>query len=134
MSSIHVMIVDDDLEDRFFLKSAFNSQRSASHFTEIEDGVHALDYFDEAAANPLPDVIFLDLYMPREDGYQTLIALKAHARAREIPVMIVSAAISHDIMARCTEAGCARFYNKPMSLEEYGQLAKDTIGYLQPTA
>jgi CheY-like chemotaxis protein len=85
---ILLMIVDDDIDDRFFFRNAIRKYNPSYKCIEAENGDDALKKLRKAEA--LPDFIFLDLNMPKMDGRECLIELKKDERLKEIPVIIYS--------------------------------------------
>jgi CheY-like chemotaxis protein len=88
----------------------------------VEDGQAALNFLGQCAPDtptPCPDVILLDLNMPRKTGYELLYELKQHSRFKEIPIVVfTSTGDPHDVH-RCYALGANAFVMKPLDLEEY---------------
>ncbi|RAJ19766.1 CheY-like chemotaxis protein [Gelidibacter algens] len=89
-----LMIVDDDIDDRFFFRNAIRKYNPSYKCVEAENGDDALKRLRKVEA--LPDFIFLDLNMPKMDGRECLIELKKDELLKNIPVIIYSS--SENIM------------------------------------
>ena len=83
-----LMIVDDDKDDRFFFRSAIHKNNPIFECIEAENGVDALQQLRNL--EKLPDLIFLDLKMPKMDGKECLKELKKDKNLKDIPVIIYS--------------------------------------------
>lgn len=84
----NLMIVDDDIDDRFFFRSAILKYNPSYEIMEAENGDDALKKLRKTEA--LPDFIFLDLNMPKMDGRECLKELKKDDILKKIPVIIYS--------------------------------------------
>jgi CheY-like chemotaxis protein len=73
---------------------------------EAQDGIEALARLRDADAEPI-DVVLLDIVMPRMDGYQTLAAMKADERLRDLPVIVISGVDELDSVVLCIRDGAA---------------------------
>lgn len=92
---------------------------------EATDGEEALEKIEEQP----PDLILLDLYIPKLDGYGVIQALKSNPNTRHIPIVVLSAWPSGDNRNRVQQAGCSVFIAKPYDPFE---LVKLVQGYLTP--
>jgi CheY-like chemotaxis protein len=117
-SPISVLLADDDNDDRFFFNRAISSFPNA-HLITVEDGAELLSYLETATA--FPDVIFLDLNMPKTNGYECLIAIQLNERLRKIPVIIYSTHVDeHGADELCRNG--AYYYVKKGGMEELRQI------------
>jgi two-component system response regulator len=121
MGSFLILIAEDDADDRFLLKSAFeeNGFKDTLHF--VENGVELLDFLNESLAARsvrLPHFIMLDLNMPKKDGREVLKEIKTNPDFRKIPVIIFSTTNSKQEMSRCFELGANSYITKPNSYEQ----------------
>src|SRR5215212_11512748 len=101
-----ILLVDDDVEDRDIIKDALNDlgYDSLVHFEE--NGENALSYLETAYDNgSLPNMVILDLNMPRMNGTQTLRRLKTDERFRDIPVIIYSTSLNNIERDECLALG-----------------------------
>ena len=102
-----VLVVDDDPNIRRMIVAAL--KRDGYSFLEAPNGRDALDIM----RSDHPDVVVLDLMMPRVDGFDVLRALRAHPDAREMPVMVLTADSRSDHHRRCYELGADDVMTKP---------------------
>lgn len=113
---IPVLIADDDPDDRLLLCEAFRENRLPNPLHFVEDGQQLLDCLRaDASRRRLPGLILLDLNMPRLNGREALLVLKADPLLQRIPVVILSTAACEEETRRCLAAGAAAFISKPDS-------------------
>lgn len=117
-----IFLVDDDDDDVFLARLTF-----ATHFPEwtlasFEDGQALIDHLATYPENRLPDLIILDLNMPRLTGYETLTILKRHVKWKTVPVAILSTSNNIDDQTRSSAMGACTFMVKPPSVDELAQL------------
>ena len=98
-----ILMIDDNPTDVLLIKEAFAFCEANSEIYVAEDGVYALEYLKQQGQNPQaprPDLILLDLNMPRKNGFEVLAELKADPELNTIPVIIyTSSVIKEDIKA-----------------------------------
>jgi adenylate cyclase len=104
-----VLVVDDTPFNRQLLRRLLD--RIGHSTLEAADGQAALDLLRDPATEPV-DVILLDIMMPVMDGYETLAALKADERLRDLPVIVISGVDELDSVVRCIEMGAADYLPK----------------------
>jgi CheY-like chemotaxis protein len=92
---LKILLADDDIDDRFFFAKALNELSIKTHLTTVHDGEQLMDYLSEHLKN-LPDVLFLDLSMPRKSGFECLAEIKEHAVFKAIPVIMFSTSYPRD--------------------------------------
>jgi two-component system response regulator RpaA len=102
-----VLVIDDEADVRLLYR--VNLRHAGFEVLEAEDGERGI----AAALQHLPDVVVLDLMMPRVDGFDVLRALRAHPDAREMPVLVLTADSRSDHHRRCYELGADDVMTKP---------------------
>jgi CheY-like chemotaxis protein len=116
---VPVLVGEDDPDDRLLLREAFRDSGLANALHFADDGQQLLDYlqrqppYDDPVRHPLPGLILLDLNMPRMDGREALLALKADPRLRRIPVVVFSTSDALEDQNRCRNADA--WISKPSS-------------------
>ncbi len=121
-----IMIVDDDPNIRAVLR--FGLERSAYAVQIARDGVEALNM---ALPEP-PDLIILDLMLPKMDGFEVLRNLKSNRPTADIPVIVLTARATHACRDMSRALGAAEFVSKPFRLRhlvaEIGTLLSESPG------
>lgn len=119
---IEILLVDDNPGDIELTKSALRDAKIMNAVHVAEDGEEALAYLkrqQEYREAPRPDLIFLDLNMPKVDGYEVLAQMKADPELRRIPVIVMSSSGAESDLARAYDAQIAAYLIKPSDLDKY---------------
>ena len=95
----------------------------------MENGVELLKYLKETGAT-LPKLILLDLNMPLKDGYQALAEIKQDEVLRSIPVVILTSSSKPEDEPICFNLGAEQFFRKPLSMDEYDELASGLLQFI----
>ena len=122
-----VYIADDDADDRYFMHQALLLAEPSITFIETEDGQGLLNLMQnwshESASQPV-NLILLDMNMPRCNGLETLVALKANPALRHIPTVMISTSAQPDQVAAAYQNGISSCIKKPMSFLDLTNIAK----------
>ncbi|MBC9934013.1 response regulator [Chitinophaga qingshengii] len=119
-----VLLIDDDIDDRMIFGDVLKELVPDIIYNEAINGEDALAQLESGL---VPDLIFLDLNMPRIDGKQFLAEIRQIAHLRHIPVIIYTTS-SHESDKKETRAlGASYFITKPNSLHELNQLLKGIL-------
>jgi chemotaxis family two-component system response regulator Rcp1 len=117
-----ILVVEDTAADAGHVVEALEDGPSAPALLIATSGRAALERLREADLAALPDLVLLDLNLPGFSGQQTLAELKADARLRRLPVIVLTTSKSQDEIDRCYELGAAAVLNKPLRLREYREM------------
>lgn len=112
-----ILIIDDDSDDSDLLRDAIQQVAPETNCTIVSSADEALLGM-KTRKIPRPDLIFLDLNMPRMNGIQCLRQLKAEPDVREIPVAIYTTSKSHDDQVESLKLGASYFVVKPSSFRQ----------------
>ncbi len=117
------LIAEDDPDDRFLIKEAFQESLLTNSIYFVQDGVELLDYlrrqgkFANTAEAPPADLILLDLNMPRKDGREALAEIKSDPRLRYIPVVVLTTSKAEEDIMRSYDIGAASYITKPVTFD-----------------
>jgi CheY-like chemotaxis protein len=120
--AIQILMVEDNPGDVRLTREAFKDGRVWNCLHVVEDGVAALDFlhrrppFDEA---PQPDIILLDLNLPRMDGREVLSVIKSDPRLRVIPVVVLTTSQAEEDVLRAYNLNANCYVTKPVDLEQF---------------
>lgn len=120
LKSTDILIVDDDVEELILIEEALLSTGQTVQYKE--DGMEAITYLTACAK--LPCLIVLDLNMPKLNGTETLVQLKASDKLKSIPVVIYSTSVNPIEKEKCMALGAHSYITKPMSYAEILSTAK----------
>jgi CheY-like chemotaxis protein len=110
-------LIDDDTDDRMIFKEALECLEQSFHYVEATDGQEALDMIKHKNIK-VPDVIFLDLNMPKVGGYEVLVHVKEMPLYKSVPVFIYTTSSNQFDIDRCMRAGATGFITKHNSFDD----------------
>jgi len=119
---IHVLLVEDDPGDVLITKEAFAENKVRNHLSVVNDGVKALQFLRreaEYAGAPRPDLILLDLNLPRMDGHEVLANIKSDADLQRIPVVILTTSDAEEDVLRSYDLHANAYVTKPVDFERF---------------
>ncbi len=93
---LKILLAEDDRDDRFFFEKALKEINIGTQLATVNDGDELMDYLFKNI-HQLPNIIFLDLSMPRKTGYECLAEMKENILLKEIPVVMFSTFYARDI-------------------------------------
>ncbi|MFI9649348.1 response regulator [Streptomyces sp. NPDC052040] len=113
----HVLLVEDDVADAMLIQDAL-TERGTRNLSQVADGIAALDYLHDPD-NERPDLIVLDLNMPRMNGREFLAVVKEDADLRTIPVVVLTTSAAPDDVTGAYRHHANAYVTKPVNLEEF---------------
>jgi CheY-like chemotaxis protein len=123
---LRVLLADDDDDDCFFFNQILTSLPVATALTVVRDGEQLMDLLQQEG-NTLPDIVFLDLNMPRLSGYECLVELKRDPQLIHLPVIILSTFILPELQERLYSLGAMRCVQKPTDFNQLRVLIGEVI-------
>ncbi|MBD8060623.1 response regulator [Cellulomonas sp. JH27-2] len=120
--TIDVLLVEDDPGDVLMTREAFADHKVANRLSVVSDGVSALEFLrkeGEHEGAPTPDLILLDLNLPRMDGREVLEALKADADLRAIPVVVLTTSEAEEDVVRSYSLHANAYVTKPVDFDRF---------------
>jgi CheY-like chemotaxis protein len=127
---IEILLVEDNPADRVLTGEALEEARIVNHLHQVDDGVEALAFLRRQGAHagaPTPDLILLDLNMPRMDGREFLEVVKADEHLRHIPVVVLTTSKSEEDVLRSYHLRANCYITKPVDFDQFLAVVK-TIG------
>ena len=117
-----VWIVDDDEDDQLFIRAAFGDGTPSISTLSLIDGEELLPTL--AACQKLPQLILLDINMPRKNGFETLNELRSVAAYAHLPVAMLTTSSDEEDRQRCLDLGANLFLTKPLTYQQLRELAQ----------
>ncbi len=128
-----ILLVEDNASDEKLTILAFKKCGVANEVIVVRDGAAALDYFFGTGkyagrdVSMLPTVVLLDLKLPKVDGLEVLRRIRADARTRLLPVVVLTASREEEDVLNSYALGANAYVRKPVEFAEFAQAAK-TLG------
>lgn len=125
--SVEVLLVEDNPGDVRLTKEALKEGRLLNNVSVVGDGVEALSFlrrqgkYAEASA---PDLILLDLNLPKKDGREVLAEIKADPRLRRIPVVVLTTSSAEEDILKTYDLHANCYITKPVDLEQFMRVVK----------
>ena len=120
--SIEILLVEDNPADVHITLTALRDARSQNQVYVVAEGEEALAFLKREGSHvtaPRPDLVFLDLSLPKVDGYQVLEAMKADPVLRRIPVVVISGSDREVDIARAYDAQISSYIVKPLDVNQF---------------
>jgi two-component system, chemotaxis family, response regulator Rcp1 len=124
---IEVLLIEDSPGDVRLTKEAFRTANPRIHLHVASDGVEAMAFLKREGPHseaPRPDLILLDLNLPRMDGREVLAQIKQHEALRTIPTVILTTSDAEVDIAKSYQLQANCYLNKPVQLEAFETLVK----------
>ncbi|NGM14554.1 response regulator [Verrucosispora sp. WMMA2044] len=121
-SPIEVLLVEDDPGDVLMTQEAFEEHKLRNRLNVVSDGAEALAYLrreGQYADAELPDLILLDLNLPRRDGREVLEEIKRDEQLRRIPVVVLTTSQADEDILRSYQLHANAYVTKPVDFEQF---------------
>jgi len=130
-----ILLVEDNADDVELALRAFRKSDLVNTVTIARDGVEALDYLlatgsrADRADNPLPDLVLLDIKLPRIDGLQVLERLRANPRTKLVPIVVLTSSIEPKDLLTCYTLGANSYVRKPIDFQQFSKALQQIGSY-----
>jgi len=128
-----VLLVEDDPADAMLIEEALHEHGMARRISQVEDGVAALRHLRDADL-PRPDLIVLDLNMPRMNGRELLAVLKDDPDLLSIPVVVLTTSAAPEDVASAYDRHANAYVTKPVNLEDFLHAVRSIDAFFLDTA
>ncbi|MGH7529533.1 MAG: response regulator [Gemmatimonadales bacterium] len=118
-----ILLVEDNANDAELTLRALRQRNLANQLHLCRDGAEALEYVEQT--NTIPKVVLLDLKLPKIDGLEVLRRLKADARTRPIPIVVLTSSREEPDIARAYALGANSYIVKPVDFEAFARAVAD---------
>lgn len=130
LSTRHILLADDDKDDSLLFQEVLDELPLSTHLTTVFNGEQLMQLLNETVEQ-LPDVLFLDLNMPRKNGFDCLLEIKHSEKLKLLSVIIFSTSYEPEVVSLLYKNGAQYYIRKPNS---YMQLKKIIYQALNLTA
>ena len=124
---IEILLVEDNPGDVRLVQEAMRAAKMRNRMSVVEDGVDAMAFLRREgrfADAPRPDLILLDLNLPRKDGREVLAEVKADPQLRRIPVVVLTTSQAEEDVLRAYDLHANCFVTKPVQFEQFMQVVQ----------
>ena len=123
-----ILLAEDDRGDQELTRRAWEEGKIRNDLRVVEDGEEALAYlyrrgkYKDPATSPRPDLLLLDLNLPRVDGRQVLKKVRSDSNLRPMAVVVLTTSRQEEDILRSYELGCNSFITKPADMDQFIQV------------
>lgn len=128
-SPLHIYLAEDSCDDQWLFKEALREIPLRTKLTALNDGKELIDSLIKRKTK-LPDVIFIDLNMPRKSGYECLAEIKTNYKISGIPVIIISTSEDKKIEKRLYNQGAQHYIHKPNDLDTLVKQIQEALNFV----
>ncbi len=128
---LRMLLVEDNEDHAEIIRRSFKANQAAIDFHHVADGQAALDYlmrrgeYRDPKTSPCPDVILLDLRLPKMDGLEVLKEIKGCEDTRKIPIVVLTSSKDDRDVAEAYECHANSYLVKPLDFNKFTQLMRD---------
>lgn len=128
-SKLHILLADDDIDDCEFFQEAIDEVLELPSLSIINNGVELMSFLKNGA-NIYPDIIFLDLNMPKKSGMECIAEIKALHQLSHIPIIIYSTSLDDNVLDRIYQLGVHSYIQKPAEFASIKKVVQKAISIL----
>jgi CheY-like chemotaxis protein len=129
LTPLTILLADDDTDDCIFFKEALDEFILPTQLTAVHNGEQLMQLLINET-NELPHVIFLDLNMPRKNGFECLSEIKFNKKLSQLPVVIFSTSFEQAVVNLLYKNGAQYFIRKPAEFLQFKKIIQHTIALI----
>ena len=126
VTPLNLLLADDDTDDCIFFKEALEELPVVAKLTTVNDGVQLMLHLTEKTET-LPHALYLDLNMPRKNGYDCLTEIKQKPKLKTIPVIIFSTSFDSEVVNLLYERGAHYYIRKPAEFQDLKKIISKSL-------
>lgn len=122
---LQIVLAEDNNGDVILIREALKEHKVQHELHVVKDGVEAARYIQQAGQSqdvPCPDILLLDLNLPKKSGHELLELIRAHPCCAKTPVIIVTSSDAERDRKLAAELGATRYFRKPSDIDEFMRL------------
>jgi CheY-like chemotaxis protein len=122
---LHILLAEDNRGDVLLVQQALAEHNIRHELHVVRDGEQAIRFIEQMGksdAVPCPDLLLLDLNLPKVEGQQVLTEFRQHPKCAQTPVIVVSSSDAPRDRTRIGELGISRYFRKPSELDDFMKL------------
>jgi CheY-like chemotaxis protein len=129
-TTLNILLADDDLADCMLFREALAQINLRTNLAIVNDGEELMHWL-AGKKDPLTDVLFLDLNMPRKSGQECLAEMKQDKRLKKIPVIICSTSYLERMANELYDQGACYYIQKPVSFDVFVRLIESALHFIE---
>ncbi len=126
LAQMNILLADDDADDCFFFKEALAGCPQTTNLKTVPDGEQLMHLLINEKYE-LPDVLFLDLNMPRKNGFECLSEIKLNNKLKKLSVVIFSTSFEQEVVNQLYQNGAQYFIRKPSEFSQFKIIIQQTL-------
>jgi CheY-like chemotaxis protein len=129
---IKILLVEDNLADARLTQESLKDCKVLNELFTARDGVEAVEFLSQTGkyeSVPHPDLILLDLNLPRKDGREVLAFIKESPELKSIPVVVLTSSRAERDIVQSYELHCNCYISKPLDIDEFGEVVNAIEGF-----
>ena len=131
LKKLNILLADDDIDDCIFFKAAvdefpLSTFPLSTHLTVVHDGEQLMQFLTNET-NELPNILFLDLNMPRKNGFECLSEIKLSEKLKQLPVIVFSTSFEQEVVNLLYKSGAQYFIRKPAEFPQFKKIIQQTL-------
>ena len=132
ITPLNILLADDDMDDRSFFDKALKEIPIASQLITVNNGEELMEYLT-AHLGQLPDILFLDLSMPRKTGFECLSEIKENEKLKSLTVIMLTTSFTRgfdledNLKKTLLRMGATDYIRKPIVFEELKEFIKNAL-------
>ena len=123
---LSILLADDDADDCIFFKEAVEELFVSIQLLTMPDGEQLMQHLNHET-NKLPDILFLDLNMPRKNGFECLSEIKLNPNLKQLPVIVFSTSFEQEVVNLLYKNGAQYFIRKPSEFSQFKKIIHQAI-------
>ena len=127
LAPIEILLVEDSPADVRLAMEALKEAKVLNHLNVVDDGIKAMQFLRRQGSYtkaPRPDLVLLDLNLPRKDGREVLDEIKSDAELRRIPVVVLTTSQAEEDIVRAYDLHCNCYITKPVDFQQFMLVVK----------
>ncbi len=128
MKTLSFLLIEDDEIERLKFQRVISKLNFDHKIIEAKNGEEALEILENGTSQ-LPDIILLDLNMPKMNGIEFLSILKNHVHYKYLPAIVLSTSNNHEDLLECYKLGIAGYFVKPLKYADYAIKIEYMVNY-----
>ena len=126
---LNILLADDDVDDCIFFRAALEELLLSVKLIAVHDGEQLMQLLTDETYH-LPDVLFLDINMPRKNGFECLAEIKLSHKLQSLPVIMFSTSFEQEVVNRLYKSGAQYFIRKPSEFSQFKKIIHHALGII----